>query len=207
MANFKIEVELDWINNCEEGIDIDEEIREAVVSGVKNELLGKATKMAMDQVQKCISDQIKDSKDKIDKAVDSFIESVCSGKIKEMKIPHKEDTWGTTYNLIPISKYVGMRYEEFLNRNVLDERGNSGRTVSINKYFIDQYLEKELGAKVVDMISKAKQESEKMVLKTLETNLKEQLAAETIKKMNIPKLLENLQQKAIEFENKQESEG
>lgn len=52
------------------------------------------------------------------------------------------------------------------------------------------------------MISTAKVEAEQMVLKTLEQNLKDQLAADTIKRLNIPKLLENLQQKAIAFEEK-----
>ena len=44
------------------------------------------------------------------------------------------------------------------------------------------------------------EEAEDTVIKTLEQNLKDQLAVDTIKRMNIPKLLENLQQKALEFE-------
>ena len=44
MAEFNIEVELEWIDNCEEGIFIDEEIREQVIKGIKNELLEKVTK-------------------------------------------------------------------------------------------------------------------------------------------------------------------
>ena len=50
------------------------------------------------------------------------------------------------------------------------------------------------------MIKKAQKEAEDTVIKTLEQNLKDQLAVDTIKRMNIPKLLENLQQKALEFE-------
>ena len=39
-----------------------------------------------------------------------------------------------------------------------------------------------------------------MVLNTLEQNLREQLAADTIKRLNIPQLLKNLQMKALEIE-------
>ena len=35
MARFNIEVELDWIDNCEEGISVDDEIREQVIKSKK----------------------------------------------------------------------------------------------------------------------------------------------------------------------------
>ena len=46
-----------------------------------------------------------------------------------------------------------------------------------------------------------------MVLNTLEQNLKEQLAADTVKRLNIPKLLENLQMKALEFDETMNKEN
>ena len=57
------------------------------------------------------------------------------------------------------------------------------------------------------MIKTAKADAEKMVLNTLEQNLKEQLAADTVKRLNIPKLLENLQMKALEFEETMNKEN
>ena len=66
--------------------------------------------------------------------------------------------------------------------------------------YIKEYLDKTLSAQVSEMIKKAQKEAEDTVIKTLEQNLKDQLAVDTIKRMNIPKLLENLQQKALEFE-------
>ena len=50
------------------------------------------------------------------------------------------------------------------------------------------------------MVQKAQKEAEDTVIKTLKQNLKDQLAVDIIKRMNIPKLLENLQQKALEYE-------
>lgn len=58
-----------------------------------------------------------------------------------------------------------------------------------------------LSEQVSEMVRTAQKEAEDTVIKTLEQNLKDQLAVDTIKRMNIPKLLENLQQKALEFEN------
>lgn len=46
MAKFNIEVELDWVDE-ESGYTIDEEIKEQVVSGVKDALLRKATDEAV----------------------------------------------------------------------------------------------------------------------------------------------------------------
>ena len=66
--------------------------------------------------------------------------------------------------------------------------------------YIKEYLDKTLSTQVSEMIKKAQKEAEDTVIKTLEQNLKDQLAVDTIKRMNIPKLLENLQQKALEFE-------
>lgn len=55
MAKFNIEVELDWVDE-ESGYIIDEEIKEQVVSGVKDALLRKATDEAVQRVDKAIAD-------------------------------------------------------------------------------------------------------------------------------------------------------
>lgn len=203
MAKFNIEVEID---SLDEDVSIDDEIREQVITGVRDVLLKKATNEAVKSVEKEINEKIELASETINQKVDEFVESVCQGKFETMMIPHKKSGWSSEIEMIPFSEYVGMRYEEFLNKKVLDSDGSTPRyssdaKISINQYFINKYLEKELASKVSEMIKKAKEESENMVLKTLEFNLKEQLAAETIKQLNIPKLLENLQQKAIEFEN------
>ncbi len=50
------------------------------------------------------------------------------------------------------------------------------------------------------MIKKAKKESEEMVVKTIEENLKNQLATDTIQRLHIPMMLKNLQEKTFESE-------
>ena len=49
------------------------------------------------------------------------------------------------------------------------------------------------------MVKKAQADAENTVIKTLEQTLKDQLAVDTINRMNIPKLLENLQKKALAY--------
>ena len=56
------------------------------------------------------------------------------------------------------------------------------------------------------MVKKAQKDAEDTVIKTLEQNLKDQLAVDTIKRMNIPKLLESLQKKALEYNEEGEQE-
>lgn len=207
MAKFNIEVELDWIDNSEDGISIDDEIKEQVIAGIKHELLKKATAEAVRAVDKEITDKVKEAGETIKIHVDDFIERICEGKIENMKIPYKDNSWSDEVKYMTMSEYVGKQYEAFLNRKVFDRNGDtprydSDKNTSLNEYFINKYLQKELAGKVSQMISTAKEEAEQMVLKTLEQNLKDQLAADTIKRLNIPKLLENLQQKSIDFEKK-----
>lgn len=207
MAKFNVEVELDWIENSEDGISIDDEIREQVVAGIKNELLRKATTEAVKAVDKEISDKVKEAGETIENHVNDFIERICEGKIGDMKIPYKDNSWSDEVKYMTMSEYVGKQYEDFLNRKVFDRNGDtprydSDKNTSLNEYFINKYLQKELAGKVSEMIRTAKEEAEQMVLKTLEQNLKDQLAADTVKRLNIPQLLENLQKKAIEFEER-----
>lgn len=54
------------------------------------------------------------------------------------------------------------------------------------------YLEEELGKKVEKLIANAKREVEESLIKSLEQNLKENLAKDTIERMNIPEVLKKL---------------
>ena len=205
MAKFNIEVELDWIDNEEEGVSIDEEIREWVINGVKDQLLQKATTEAVKKVDKVIYEKIKQAQETIDSKVDDFVERICEEEISKMQIPYKTNSWSDKVEYMSMSEFIGKRYEAFLNRKIFDRDGNmqrheSDKNTSLNEYFVNKYLQKELAGKVSEMIRTAKEEAEQMVIKTLEQNLKDQLAADTIKRLNIPQLLQNLQQKAIEFE-------
>lgn len=206
MAKFNIEVELDWLND--EEYSIDDEIKEQVIRGVKNELLKKTTDDVVAKLDRAIAGKLEEATKTIEERVDDFVTVVTEKQIEKIKIPVKESSWSDKVNYIPISEFVGKRYEEYLTRKVYDSsyslaRYDSEKEYSISEKCICEYLNKTLSAQVSEMVKKAQKDAEDTVIKTLEQNLKDQLAVDTIKRMNIPKLLENLQQKALEFENKE----
>lgn len=112
MAKFNIEVELDWIDE-ETGYTIDEEIKEQVVSGVKDALLKKATDEAVQRVDKAIADKILEAEGTIQDTVDKFVETVSQEKIANIMMPTRTGSWSSDVKYIPLSEYVGKRFEAF----------------------------------------------------------------------------------------------
>lgn len=202
MAKFNIEVELDWVDE-ESGYTIDEEIKEQVVRGVKDALLRKATDEAVQRVDKAIADKILEAEETIQDTVDKFVKTVSEEKIAEIMIPVKQDSWSSKVTYIPLSEYVGKRFEAFSTEKRYDKHGNtstysSDRALSMVELLTSKYLEKELGTKVENMIATAKREVEESLVKSLEQKLKENLAKETIERMNIPDVLKRFSEMALE---------
>ena len=71
-------------------------------------------------------------------------------------------------------------------------RYSSDGKLSAAGLLTSQYLEEELGKKVEKLIANAKREVEESLIKSLEQNLKENLAKDTIERMNIPEVLKKL---------------
>ena len=202
MAKFNIEVELDWVDE-ENGYTIDEEIKEQVVSGVKDALLRKATDEAVQRVDKAIADKILEAEETIQETVDRFIKTVSEEKIAQIAIPVKEDSWSSKVTYIPLSEYVGKRFEAFSTEKRYNNNGqvtdySSKRVLSMAELLTRNYLEEELGAKVEKMIATAKRDVEESLVKSLEQKLKENLAKETIERMNIPDVLKRFGEMALE---------
>ena len=205
MAKFNIEVELDWVDE-EAGYTIDEEIKEQVVRGVKDALLRKATDEAVQRVDKAIADKILEAEGTIQNTVDKFVKTVSEEKIANIMIPVKEDSWSSKVTYIPLSEYVGKRFEVFLTEKRYDRDGcitsqSSERKLSAADLITRQYLEKELGTKVENMIATAKREVEESLVKSLEPKLKDNLAKETIERMNIPDVLKRFSEMALDGHN------
>lgn len=201
MAKFNIEVELDWMD--EEAYSIDDELRQRIVDGVESALLEKATTEAVQKVDKAIADKILEAEETIQETVDRFVKSVSEEKIAEIAIPVKEDSWSSKVTYIPLSEYVGKRFGLFLTEKRYDRDGratsySSDRKLSAADLITRQYLEKELGTKVENMIATAKREVEESLVKSLEQKLKENLAKETIERMNIPDVLKRFSEMALE---------
>ena len=197
MSIVKIELDLDWLDEDE---SVDDFIKKGVLENLESRLVANAEKQITNKLNEILEGIAR-------KVSDDFIQKTLEAKIEELQIPYKENVYGSKFDLIPISEFIGMRYEKFLNEKTMDYEGNtprhnSDRKISISEYFIKNYLEKELSGKVSKMIQTARQEAEEMLIKSLEGNLKAQLSAEMINKLNIPQLLKSLQCKAVELENK-----
>ena len=130
-------------------------------------------------------------------AYQGFIANVCEEKIGKIVIPEKKSTWSDEVTYKPLSEYVGERFELFLTEKRYDRDGriasySSDRKLSAAGLLTSQYLEEELGKKVEKLIANAKREVEESLIKSLEQNLKENLAKDTIERMNIPEVLKKL---------------
>lgn len=73
---------------------------------------------------------------------------------------------------------------KLLERRYIDERWTDYESLL--------HPEEELGKKVEKLIANAKREVEESLIKSLEQNLKENLAKDTIERMNIPEVLKKL---------------
>ena len=202
MAKFNIEVELDWVDG-EDGYTIDEEIKEQVVSGIKDALLKKATTEAVEAVDDKIAEKILEAEGTIQATVDQFVANVCEEKIGKIIIPEKKNTWSEEVTYKPLSEYVGERFELFLTEKRYDRDGciasySSDRKLSAADLLTGKYLEKELGKKVETLIASAKREVEESLINLFEQKLKENLAKDTIEKMNIPEVLKRFSEMALE---------
>lgn len=205
MAKFNIEVELDWLD--EEAYSIDDELRKRIIDGVESALLEKATTEAVEAVDKKIAEKILEAEDTINATVDKFVTSVCEEKISKIMIPTKNDSWSSEVTYTPISEYVGQRFERFMTEKRYDNNGHltnysSDRKLSAADLVVNGYLGKELGGKVEKMIANAKREVEESLVKSLEQKLKENLAKDTIERMNIPEALKKLSEMSLEQKEK-----
>ncbi|MGE6379872.1 hypothetical protein [Peribacillus muralis] len=198
MAIVKIELDVNWLD---EGDNLDDLIKSEVISGLQDRLIQKAEQKILAKIER-------EAEEKANEVVDSFIYGALEKKIDDLKIPYKENSWGSEVKLIPISEFIGIRYERYLTEKTLDGDGreakySSDRKLSISEYFIKNYLAKELTSKVSTMIQTARKDAEETIVKALENNLKEQLSFDIIQRLNIPEMLESLQNKAAEIDSKE----
>lgn len=195
MSKFNVEVELDWLD---EETTIDEEIRERVIRGAEDYLLRTTTEEIEKKIDNLVGQKLKEVSTKIDEIVDGYLDVVCQSEIEKMKIPTKDTEWSREVKMIPIQEFIGEKFNRFCNDKRYDSdfketRYSSDRKYSLLEKDIHFYLKNVLSKQVSDIVRKAQKNAEKEIIGSLEQTLKQNLAEETVKKMNIPKVLEKLQ--------------
>ena len=187
MANFKIEVELDWL----EEDNIDNVIQNQVISGLQDRLVQNLE----NKLSNTIAEKVQEKANEI---ADAYIEKLLESKLEEIQIPQKESSWSSEVTYTPLTEFIGKRFENAIASKSLDEYGkhtsyDRDKKYSIAEYLTRNYIAKELNEKVSAMIREAKEKAEKTLISNLEQNLQQQLHADMLKRLNIPELLKNLQ--------------
>ena len=188
MAKFNIEVELDWLD---EETTIDEEIRERVIRGAEDYLLQTTTDKIEKKIAGLVNKKLLEVSEKVDEIVDGYLDVVCQAEIEKMKIPHKKSDWSNEVEMIPIHEFIGARFSSFCNEKRYNSEFKETSYSSDKKYSllerdIQHYLKNVLSKQVSDIVRKAQSDAEKEIIDSLEQTLKQNLAEETVKKMNIP---------------------
>lgn len=126
------------------------------------------------------------------------MENVTVNALETMTFPYKEDSWRSDVKYITLSEYVGKKFEIAISQKTLTENGGKPNYRDDAEYSIVDYLTKgyiadELNGKVIGMIQQAKSQAEETLIGSLEENLQQQLNADMLQRLNIPGLLEKLQ--------------
>lgn len=193
MAKFNIEVELDWIDEYEDG-GLDDLLKDEVIHEIQSRLTKKIEEEAIDKISESVDE-------KVEQAVDSFLESITAEKIEKIKIPHKESRYSSEVKMVPISEYIGQRFEHMTTEKNFNGKGGkydrfddrSDGPYSMIEYLTKGYIAKELNEKVISMIQQAKSQAEETLISNLEENLQQQMNADMLERLDVKGLLEGLQ--------------
>lgn len=195
MAKFTITVDLDWLDNEE---SIDDVIRDEVINGAREYLLNKVNMEIQKKLDTEIGKKLVEAQEVVDKTIDQYIQVITTDNISKLKIAEKKSTWSDEVVMTPISEYIGKKFDEFCNTKRYNcdfsvARYDGDKIYSMAEKSIQEYLKKILEKQVSDVVKNAQKNAELEIVKSLENTLKTNLAEETIKKMNIPQVLKNLE--------------
>ena len=195
MAKFNITVDLDWLDD---ETSIDDAIKDEVINEAREYLLGKVAIEIQKKLDTEIGKKIVEAQETVNKTIDQYIQAITTNNISKLRIAEKKSTWSDEVIMTPISEYIGKKFDEFCNEKRYNSEFNVARYDGDKKYSmaekaIQEYLKNVLEKQVSDIVKNAQKNAELEIVKSLEDTLKANLAEETIKKMNIPQVLKNLE--------------
>lgn len=195
MAKFTITVDLDWLDD---ETSIDDTIKDEVINEAREYLLGKVTIEIQKKLDTEIGKKLVEAQEIVDKTIGQYIQVITTDNISKLKIAEKKSTWSDEVVMTPISEYIGKKFDEFCNTKRYNcdfsvARYDGDKIYSMAEKSIQEYLKKILEKQVSDVVKNAQKNAELEIVKSLEDTLKTNLAEETIKKMNIPQVLKNLE--------------
>ena len=125
--------------------------------------LGMMTYETLKKLDTEIAKKLDDATKIIEQRVDEFIETVTQKQIEKIRIPEKTSSWSNEVNFIPITEFIGKRFEELTTKKIYNGdfekvRYGSDAKYSMAEKYIKEYLDKTLSAQVSEMIKKAQKE-------------------------------------------------
>lgn len=198
--------DINWDFDGEYGVDpsqidqtIEEHIKDEVIGGLQDRLVKNVEDRIMGKLAKVEEEICKKLEGQVNAVVDSFLEKICADRIQTLKIPYKKSEYGATVQYLPITEYIGKRYEDYIGEKRFKENGDRATYSGDAKYSMTQLLinkvfGQELDAKVASTIKKARETAEKEIIGSLESTLQQQLTADIIEKINVPQMLKRLQE-------------
>ena len=196
MAKINITVDIDWLDD----VNFDDMLKDEILDGIRNHLKDKAIVEVQKKIDKEIAKVILDATGVIQRQVDNLIEGVTADSLSTLKVAVNKNSWSEEVELVPINAFIAQRFEELCNKKKYDadfKLTSYNPRYSLTERSIKEYFNENLQAKMVDMIKNARQAAEEEIVKSMEQALKNNLAEETVKKMNIPQVLKNLQERYV----------
>lgn len=189
MANVKVELDLDWLND-DFGVSLEDEVKSKIISDITNKVNLKITETLDKKVMEVVEANVNNT-------VGEYLKNIMSEKIESIQIPYKSSEWGSKMTFIPLSEYVGMKYNQYLSEKTLDEDGRIATYSSAKKYtVIDFYLQgnvkKAIDVCIEKTLKEARTNTIAHISETLKKQIQSQLNADIVSKLNIEKIIKDL---------------
>lgn len=182
MANFKIDVEIDWIG--EDGT-LDDQIKE----NIKNQIVDKIEKTVMNDIR---DTAVEIAEQRTGIWINKFIQTMAS----EKTIPYKTNEYGSKVEMISMEEMLGKQFEKALNQQV-DKKGEYSNS-SYDRYgtrlewLTGKMAERYANEKVADFIKNIKTDIEKYTSNRVKDEMMKQLTANLVQSIDFNKVFKEV---------------
>lgn len=182
MAKFNIEVELDWLDGEEEGVSIDETLREEITRKIVEQSVVKMSASMQDDIKQVLEEKMEEFKANIDKKLETIMEEFFDTP-KDIT-----DCWGRI-----VRKGVSARQllSEAADKFFTERVDESGKTDTYNaKYTRIEYIAKKaVNSDITWAVDRAVKDAVDKVKKNVQDTATKQLGAKLAEVVGLEKII------------------
>lgn len=178
MANFKIDVEIDWIGE-------DNTLEDQIKESIKNEVVKK--------IEKTVMKDIRDTAVGIaEQRIGLWINNYLATLVKEKNIPYSKNSWNSEINYISIEEMIGMKFEKTLQQTV--DKNGKPTSSSYDRYgtmldwLTGKQVQKYADEKVQGFVKDIKGDIESYTSKKVKDEMMKQLTATLVSNIDFNKV-------------------